>query len=84
MKPKTLLLALALAGSLGLAACGGGGGGGTAGGAAGGGLPEAAARGVDAFIAFMQQVVADLSEGAEPLALPDTLPTSDTAEPAMI
>lgn len=83
--------ALAVLG-LALAACGGGGGGGGdtaantgSNGNTGdnGGLNASTFQSVDAFIAYLRQLVATADDTGEPLALPDgAAPTSDTTEPA--
>jgi len=79
--------ALAVLG-LALSACGGGGGGGgetpaSTGSNGNGGLDASTFQSVDAFVAYLRQLVATADDTGEPLALPDgPAPTSDTTEPA--
>ena len=77
-----------------IAGCGGGGGGGagSGGGVPMGGtgsgetstaLPASALQSVDAFVAYMKQLVASTSDTSEPVQLGDAvLPVSDTTETA--
>lgn len=86
LRTAAVLVVLGLA----LTACGGGGGGGggdtagaTTGTGANGALDGSTFASVEAFIAFMRQLVATAADTGEPLALPDgAAPTTDTTEPA--
>ncbi len=85
MRGKTLVLAVAC--SAAVAACGGGSssGDGSAADTGAAGTAAAAFGSVDAFMAFVRQVVASNGDTAEPVALPaSAAPAADTSEPAPI
>lgn len=80
MQRKLYLLAAPLAAALALTACGGGGDGGNA---AASQPPPAAADASDGFIAYVKDLIAKMSDSAEPADVSafDPPPVTNTREP---